>query len=48
MGGFGGNLNHGGSGEIIVMMKAILLFHFDIDCGVRFVHVDMAGSRSGG
>ena len=36
------DLDHGSSGKIIVMVKAILLFHFDID-GIRIVHVDMGG-----
>lgn len=47
MRGVGSDLDHGSSGKIIVMVKAILLFHFDID-GIRIVHVDMADSRSGG
>lgn len=47
MRGVGGNLDHCSCGKIIVVVKAIMLFHFDID-GVRVVHVDMAGSRSVG
>lgn len=38
----GSDLDHGSSAEIIVVVKAILLFHFDID-GIRIVHVDMCG-----
>lgn len=33
-------LDHGSGGKILVMVKAVLLFHFDIDC-IRIVHVDM-------
>lgn len=47
MRGVGSDLDHRCGGKTIVMVKAILLFHFDID-GVRIVHVDMAGNRSGG
>ena len=41
MRGVGSDLDHGSSGKIIIMVKAILLFHFDID-GIRIAHVDMA------
>lgn len=47
MGGIGSDFDEGSSGEIIFVMKAIVLLHFDID-SVRIVHVDMAESRSGG